>query len=137
MKKILLIILILLIAILAPIIGMGIGETRELILGLAPEDAILELADKIDINKVNLEDEITNLEGIIDSQEEKILEQQKIINSQTEQISSQTESLNVVTTSIDSDCQKKLEYHNKRIAEEKNEETLRILIKNRDKLDCY
>jgi hypothetical protein len=35
-------------AFLSPVVGMAIGETRNLILGLAPEEAILILADKID-----------------------------------------------------------------------------------------
>lgn len=48
MKKVLIIGGIVLTAILASILAMGIGETRSLLLGLVPEEAILQLADKID-----------------------------------------------------------------------------------------
>jgi hypothetical protein len=38
-------------AFLSPLVGMAIDQTRSLILGLAPEEAVLELADQIDTSK--------------------------------------------------------------------------------------
>lgn len=70
-------------AIVSPIVGMAIGSTRSLILGLAPNEAILTLADKIDaesgrndvqeetISKLNIsnEEQKAQLEGLAKQQE--------------------------------------------------------------------
>lgn len=58
-------------AIISPIVGMGITQTREAILGLAPEEAILKLADKIDQTDARF-DEASSL---VEALQAKIIEQ--------------------------------------------------------------
>ena len=66
-------------AIISPIAGMAINSTRSLILGMAPEEAILVLADKIDSNNVDNETKITELQSIINDQKAQLeIDQQKI-----------------------------------------------------------
>lgn len=64
---------------LSPILGMAIGETRNLILGLAPEEAVLTLADEIDKNRENnlSQDEIIKNQELQISELENLTEQQK------------------------------------------------------------
>lgn len=76
-------------AILSPIVGMGIGETRSLILGLAPDEAVLQLADKIDEQRVVAEQtqaendqKTAELQVSIDTQQAKLAEQQRMIDEQ-------------------------------------------------------
>lgn len=68
--------------IISPVLGMAIGGTRELILGMAPNDAVLQLADKIDSNRVESDSKATGMQSLIDSQKKQIEDQQKIIDSQ-------------------------------------------------------
>jgi|SRR3989304_375866 len=73
-------------AILSPIVGMGIGQTREAILGLAPDEAVLQLADKIDQSSVKVDEssalvsslqaKITEQEGQLAEYQEKLIEQE-------------------------------------------------------------
>lgn len=67
-------------AIISPIVAMGIGETREAILGLAPEESVLQLADKIDTSRVENETKLAELQSTIDEQQIKLTEQQKMID---------------------------------------------------------
>jgi hypothetical protein len=69
-------------AVLSPVIGMTIGEIRNLILGLAPEEAVLALADEIDKNRV---DNLSQDE-IIKNQELKILELENLTEQQKEEL---------------------------------------------------
>lgn len=69
-------------AVLSPVIGMAIGETRNLILGLAPEEAVLELADKIDQNKEDNENKMQEMQTLIEQQKVTINEQsQKLLET--------------------------------------------------------
>jgi len=68
--------------IISPVLGMAIGSTRELILNMAPENVILQLADKIDSNRTEAEDKISELQAIVDSQKNQIEEQIKRIDEQ-------------------------------------------------------
>lgn len=67
-------------AVLSPVIGMAIGGTRNIILGLAPQEAVLSLADEIDKSRIENETKIQEMQAKIDEQEVKIEEQnQKIV----------------------------------------------------------
>lgn len=89
MKKSLITLLIVALVVLSPIIGMAIGKTRDLILGLAPEDAILHLADEIDQQRLISEQtqqendrKIEELQMLVVEQKDKIEEQQQMIEDQ-------------------------------------------------------
>lgn len=66
-------------AILSPLIGMGISQTREAILGLAPDQAVLELADKIDSNRVSNDQKLSDLQTLVSTQQATIDGQNKAI----------------------------------------------------------
>lgn len=72
-------------AIVSPIVGMGIGETREAILGLAPEDAIVQLADRIDQSSSKSDESailVNSLQSKIAEQDLKIAEYETKLNTQ-------------------------------------------------------
>lgn len=73
-------------ALISPILGMAIGETRNIILGLAPQEAVLSLADEIDKSRIENEAKIKEMQVKIDEQNEKLSEQQKDVNLQTAEI---------------------------------------------------
>lgn len=76
-------------AIISPVVGMAIGGTRSLILGLAPNDAVLKLADEIDANRQTTESKTSELEGLIDDQKNQLAEQQSIIDQQNTELGKQ------------------------------------------------
>ncbi len=101
------------VGIVIPVVGMTITPTRNLILGLAPEEVILQLADKIDETRVNVDqnkkdgdNKIQELQLLIDSQKSQIEEQQKTINEQSGQISSSKSEIQTVQNTIvkNKDC---------------------------------
>ena len=62
---------VLLVAVLIPVVGMAISPTRDLLLGLAPEEAVLKLADEIDVTRNSVEEnsqKILELQATIDTQ---------------------------------------------------------------------
>jgi TolA-binding protein len=71
-----------------PILGMTISPTRDVILGLAPDQAVLSLADKIDEQRVSTEQtdaKIKELQSVIDNQQSEIANyQQQIDNVKSE-----------------------------------------------------
>lgn len=79
MNKVLIVVAIVGTAILSPVIGMGITQTREAILGLAPDQAVLELADKIDSNRVSNDQKLAELQTLVSVQQTTIDEQNKAI----------------------------------------------------------
>jgi|GEM_PF-4077777 len=86
------------VGIIIPVAGITITPTRDLILGLAPDEAVLQLADKIDENRINFD---TKMVG----NEQKIIELQSIIDDQKIELSNykqQVESQNVKITEIKS-----------------------------------
>lgn len=108
MKTLIITVVVVTTAILSPIVGMGITQTREAILGLAPDEAVLELADKIDQSNVKVD--ATN--AVVDSLSTKITEQNaKIVDSQVqlgEQVA-KTQTIiattkDACTTSIETAC---------------------------------
>lgn len=95
MRKILIPIISGVVGIIIPVAGMTITPTRNLILGLAPEDAILQLADKIDETKVSIDktdtennNKMQELQTTIEAQQVRLAEQQKVIDGQNSQINS-------------------------------------------------
>lgn len=93
-------------AALSPVIGMAIGETRNLILGLAPEESILELADKIDRNKEDNENKIQEMQTLIEQQKATIDEQAQKLSEAEDSIKSQKNQIeNVQAETVKSrDC---------------------------------
>ena len=89
MKKSLIIFGIVVAVVLLPVLGMAISPTRDLLLGLTPDNQILALADKIDQNRVSSEQtdsKISELQSTIDSQQSEIAnyrEQVENVKSET------------------------------------------------------
>jgi hypothetical protein len=78
-------------AILSPVASMGITPVREALLGLAPEDQIVALADKIDESRVENEQKqteneqkLTDLQASLDAANTVIAEQKKTLEGQSE-----------------------------------------------------
>jgi len=108
MKKFLIPIVSVVAGIIIPVAGMTITPTRDLILGLAPDEAVLQLADKIDENRINSDSKIEELQSTINAQQAKLTEQQKLIDSQASQITSvKTESQTTqVKVDNEAECRK-------------------------------
>ncbi|KKQ79263.1 MAG: hypothetical protein UT03_C0064G0006 [Candidatus Moranbacteria bacterium GW2011_GWD2_38_7] len=83
-----------------PVLAFGITDTREAILGLAPDEQILALADRIDNSKVESETKIAQLQTTVDSQNAKLAEQQKLVDEQNASIASQETSITETKISI-------------------------------------
>lgn len=94
--------------IISPFIGMAIGSTREFILGLAPEEAVLQLADKIDENRASADQKTTELQSLIDIQRGQIAEQQSIIDSQKAELDNQKASVSQIASDVSNEqnCRK-------------------------------
>lgn len=101
--------------IIVPCLGMAIAPTRDALLGLAPEEAILKLADKIDEtrldvdqNKTDSDSKIQELQSVIDGQQAKLMEQQQIIDSQSGQINSVKIESQAIQTKVnrEAECRK-------------------------------
>lgn len=81
MKKILLMLGVGLLGLALPIAGMTITPTRNLILGLAPDEAILALADKIDEEagkNDNQEQKINELQNTLSNQQKEVEEKERL-----------------------------------------------------------
>lgn len=78
---------------LSPVVGMVIGSTRELILGMAPEEAILEIADKIDTDKQEMEQRLLDMQITIDSQQSQLTEYENKVISQDVAIQTQQQEI--------------------------------------------
>lgn len=68
----------------APVLSMSITPTRELLLGLTPDEQILAIADKLDTDK-------TELQQKLDDKEQKITELQSALDAQSQQMTEQQE----------------------------------------------
>ena len=84
------------VAILSPIASMGISPLRESILGMAPQDSVLALADKIDSNRVDVEQKIAEKDTQLEALKASNAELQSKIDSQNKQIESQKSDLSQV-----------------------------------------
>jgi Skp family chaperone for outer membrane proteins len=87
MKKILLTSGIAIFGLATPFLAMTITPAREALLGLAPDEAVLALADKIDTDRVDIESELSQkdediqkLQSTLDAQQAKLAEQQEMID---------------------------------------------------------
>jgi hypothetical protein len=95
-----------------PFLGMTISPTRDIILGLAPDQAVLSLADQIDAQRVSVDQakiesdaKLAEFQSTIDAQQAKLAEQQKLIDSQITSIKAESK---VVQASVnnESTCRK-------------------------------
>lgn len=89
MKKFLPIIVAGVFGLVIPIAGMSITPIRNVILGLAPDEAVLELAEKIDAQRVAAEQakaksdqKTTELQSTVADQQTQLAEQQRMIDEQ-------------------------------------------------------
>ena len=74
-----------------PLLGLTVSPTRDAILGLAPDQAVLELADQIDENRVSTEQtdaKLAELQSVIDSQKAELASYQEQVDSQSSKINS-------------------------------------------------
>lgn len=72
-----------------PVIGLTISPTRDILLGLPPDEAVLALADKIDENRVSSEQtdaKIMDLQSTIDNQSIELDNYRKQIDEQNNKI---------------------------------------------------
>ena len=76
MKKFIIPIISGIVGIIIPVAGMTITPTRNFILGLAPDEAVLQLADKIDDSRVINEEKMQEMQKTIEAQQIKINEQE-------------------------------------------------------------
>lgn len=100
MKKSIIIIGAVILGIIIPFLGMTITPTRNLILGLAPEDAILQLADKIDENRNESDFKIQELQSVIDAQQNQIAGQNTKLTEQQQNIDSQNTAIYATQTEV-------------------------------------
>lgn len=75
---------------ISPVLGMAIGETRNIILGLAPQEAVLSLADEIDKSRIENETKIQEMQAKIEEQQNQIMEQNEKLTQQQEDVNLQT-----------------------------------------------
>jgi len=99
---------ILIFGLITPIIGMTISPTREILLGLSPEDSILKLADQIDTNRVSIDQKITELQLQVSSQQQTVDDQKKIIEDYQKQVDSVKSESKLVQESVSNEtsCRK-------------------------------
>jgi len=126
MKKAIIIIGAVMVGVIIPFLGMTITPTRDLILGMAPDEAILILADKIDRES-----------GKNDEQEQNITELQNINTQQSEAMTRQEGRMTCETKKAEcrdeiSPLQAKIEDFNKNIKHEKAD----IVIFEKDSKEC-
>ncbi len=111
-----------LVAALSPVLAMSVSPTRNLLFGLAPEEAVLALADEIDKSRVETETKLLELENTVATQAQslnayelqiaeqsgRLLEQEKLLNSQQAQVSSQAQVQQSLNKQVETqaNCQK-------------------------------
>lgn len=107
MKKTLIIVGIVAAVILLPVLGMAISPTRNLLLGLAPDEQILALADKIDENRLSNEQaksetdaKITEMQSIIDSQKVELTSYQQQVAGQEAKIEENKTNIQATNTVV-------------------------------------
>jgi peptidoglycan hydrolase CwlO-like protein len=100
MKKALITIAIITGIVVTPILGMAITPTRDLLLGLTPDEKILTLADKIDENRSTAETKLTELQSIIDSQKSEIANYQQQVATQDAKITKAQTDIQTANTAI-------------------------------------
>ncbi len=86
--------------VLIPVLGMAISPTRDLILGMAPDAAVLQLADQIDANRVDVDQKTSELQSLIDTQRAQIAEQQSVIDGQKTELDKQKADVSEVKSTV-------------------------------------
>lgn len=79
--------------ILSPVASMGISPVREALLGLAPEEQIINLAEQIDTNRLANEQKLAENEA-------KLTELQELVAKQNETISTQQKALETTNSQV-------------------------------------
>jgi len=69
----------------SPMIGMAINPTRDLILGMAPEEAVTKLADEIDGQKVQVEEQGQKIENLEEKQAQEAINSEKELTEKERQ----------------------------------------------------
>jgi hypothetical protein len=87
-------------AIISPVVGMAIGETRNVILGLAPDEAVLQLADRIDTSRIESETKMQEMQRTIDSQNNKIAAQEQQLVTQGDKIDNAKSQIATVSETV-------------------------------------
>lgn len=127
MKKVLIIIGVVALCLATPILGMSISPTRSLLLGLAPDEQILTLADQIDENRISSEQKMLELQSTIDVQQAELEKQQQMIDNA--KLETGTAIKNAIVNNTNSEkkeyCDSKIKKYTDKIAEAK-----------KDKKDC-
>jgi hypothetical protein len=100
------------VAILSPVASMGITPVREALLGLAPEDQILTLADKIDESRVANDQKISALEQELATAKQTITDQKETLDNKELSINQKIEDIEKTQTSKEctGKLNKQLEY---------------------------
>jgi len=100
MRKIIIPAILVLTGIVIPIVGLTISPTRNLILGLAPEEAILQLADQLDKDRIDYATNNQELQKTIDSQREEMKKMQKAIDNKANDLNNLSEQVKTTNTAI-------------------------------------
>lgn len=102
MKKLIIATSIISASVLLPVLGMAINPTREILLGLAPDEQVLKLADKIDTDREEIKSEL-------DKKEQTILELQLALDEQQSEIDNQQEvtAEKVCNYDVETECKDK------------------------------
>jgi len=114
LKKALFPALLVLTIVLAPVLAMSVSPTRSLLLGLAPEEAVLTLADQLDKNRIETEAKVTELQAVVEAQnqsisgyelkiaeqEGRLSEQEKMLNTQGATVASQAQTQQSLSTKV-------------------------------------
>lgn len=115
MKKITFSIILITLVVLTPIISMAISPTRDLLLGLAPDEAVLKLADEIDRSRIENQAKVIELESKLAEYESKLTEQEKSVNEISTKVEIETTANSTNSNSaaeISSACSKITYYEN-------------------------
>lgn len=86
---------------LSPVLGMAIGETRNIILGLAPHEAVLSLADEIDKSRIENETKIQELQVLVEQQKSELESQKMLLEKEKREVAIQQVSVEKRQDTID------------------------------------
>lgn len=124
---------------LSPILGMAIGETRNIILGLAPQEAVLSLADEIDKSRIENEAKIQELQGLVEQQKSELeIQKGELQKQKGEFIEAKAETEQNIADSSEKTiaCNKIFYYENQYKATDKNGRNFSY-VKGESNIDKY
>ena len=90
-------------ALVSPALAMSISPTREALLGLTPDEKILEIADQLDTSKEETKKEMERLQNVIEEQKTTISAMENSVNSLEEQRRMEEEKKNAPDTTLSGD----------------------------------